>query len=206
MRSGSVSSPCRNMKALNGLIEVADIAQELDAQLDDVGDVGAEILGGEDITVDQTVVARIRRGEFGKRPDAAQSNVPPSTTKTADRCPMAADELGRGVDHDVGAVIERPHEVRRRQCVIEHQRDASRMRHRGHGTDVERVQVGIADRLRERTTFSLPATCRPPRSDPARRTWSPSCPAGNDGEEVGGSAAQARGGNDLVARVRPDSG
>ena len=35
----------------------ADIAQELNAQLDDVGDVGAEVLGGEDVAVDQAVVA-----------------------------------------------------------------------------------------------------------------------------------------------------
>ena len=83
----------------------------------------------------------------GNLPDAFQSNVAAVDDDAADRRAVTADELGQRVDDDVRAVLDRPHQVGRRQRVVDHQRHAGVVRHVGHGLDVERQQVGVADRL-----------------------------------------------------------
>ena len=65
----------------------------------------------------------------------------------ADAVAMAAHELRQRVHHDVGAVIDRPAHVGRRESVVDHQRNAVLVRDLGHRFDVEHVAARIADRL-----------------------------------------------------------
>ncbi len=51
------------------------------------------------------------------------------------------------MDHDVGAVLDRPAQVRRRQCVVDDQRHAGRVRNRGDGGDIEHVELRVTERL-----------------------------------------------------------
>jgi hypothetical protein len=60
---------------------------------------------------------------------------------------VAADELGRRVHDDVGAVLERPDQPRRGHRVVDDQRDADLVGHVGHAPDVEEVVAGVAHRL-----------------------------------------------------------
>ena len=60
---------------------------------------------------------------------------------------MAADELGRRMEHDVGAERQRPAQHRRGEGVVDHQRDLRLVRDIGDGRDVENLAAGIADRL-----------------------------------------------------------
>src|ERR671910_349587 len=56
------------------------------------------------------------------------------------RGPVAADELGRGVDDDVGSVLEGLDEVRGRQRVVHDERDARLVCRGRQSLDVERVE------------------------------------------------------------------
>ena len=40
----------------------------------------------------------------------------------SERCAVAADKLGRGMDNDVSAVFDRPDQVRRAEGIIDHDR------------------------------------------------------------------------------------
>ena len=73
----------------------------------------------------------------GNLPDAFQSNDPPSTMMPPMRGAVPAEELRQGVDHDIRAVLERPHQVRRRQRVVDDQRHAGVVRFVGDALDVE---------------------------------------------------------------------
>ena len=50
---------------------------------------------------------------------------------------MAGEELGRRVHDDVGAVLDRPAEIRRRERVVDDQRQARLMRDIGDGLDID---------------------------------------------------------------------
>ena len=60
---------------------------------------------------------------------------------------MAADELGRRMEHDVGAERQRPAQHRRGEGVVDHQRDLGGMGDLGDRRDVQHLAAGIADRL-----------------------------------------------------------
>ena len=65
----------------------------------------------------------------------------------ADRRAVPADELGRGVDDDVGAMFERAAEIRGGEGVVDHQRHAGLVGDLGDGGDVEHADLRVADRL-----------------------------------------------------------
>ena len=62
---------------------------------------------------------------------------------------MPTDELGRGMDDDIGAMLERLHQVRRGQRVVEDERQSIFMRDIGDRPNVQRIQARIADGFRE---------------------------------------------------------
>ena len=129
-----------------------EIAQQLHPQLDDERDVPEAREIPEDIPIVQPVVRRVGRGEPGEVP------VPPVELSgvdddAADRGPVAADELGGGVDHDVRPVVEGTHQEGGGHRVVHHQRDPRVVRDLRDRGEVERVELGVAhgfrvDRLR----------------------------------------------------------
>ena len=60
---------------------------------------------------------------------------------------VAADVFGGAVHHDVGAQRQRVAQVRAGHGVVNDERHAVRMRHLGHGRDVEHVDQRVADGL-----------------------------------------------------------
>ena len=60
---------------------------------------------------------------------------------------MAADKLGRGVDDNVGAVLQRTEQIRGAEGVIDDNRQAMFLGNLGNGVDVGDIGVGIAERL-----------------------------------------------------------
>ena len=66
----------------------------------------------------------------------------------AHRRAVAAQVLGHRVDDDVGAVLERPAQVRRGERVVDDERNAGAVRDVGQRGDVADVELRIADRLR----------------------------------------------------------
>ena len=62
---------------------------------------------------------------------------------------MTAEKLGQRMNRDVGAVIERLQQDRRRDGVVDHQRHAMPMRDLCQRFDVADIAGGIADRLSE---------------------------------------------------------
>jgi hypothetical protein len=65
----------------------------------------------------------------------------------ADRGAVAAEVLRRGVHDDVGAVLERPDEVRRRDRVVHDERHARGVGDPRDPRDVEHVDQRVGDRL-----------------------------------------------------------
>ena len=60
---------------------------------------------------------------------------------------MAADELGRGLDHDVGAVLQRAEQVRGGEGVVDDHRQMMLVGNCGDGLEVGQVGVRIAEGL-----------------------------------------------------------
>ena len=69
--------------------------------------------------------------------------------ETAHGDAVTTDPLGRRVDDDIGAVLERAVERRRGEGAVDHQRQARFLRHTGHGGNVKHIQTGVADDLAE---------------------------------------------------------
>src|SRR5499427_8845290 len=69
--------------------------------------------------------------------------------QAADRVAVAAEEFGQRVHHDVGAVVDRLAQVRRRQGVVDDQRHAGAARDVGDRLDVGDDAARIGDRLDE---------------------------------------------------------
>ncbi len=145
MRTARLSSPETNSHALNGLNAAPGIAQQLHPRLDDEGDIGPEVRRTEDLVVDQTVIAGIRSRVFREAARCAPIELATIDQHTADRLPVTANELGCGMHNDVGAVVERPHQIRRRNRVVEDQRHPGLMGNFGDGLDIEREQIGVAE-------------------------------------------------------------
>ena len=76
------------------------------------------------------------------------TSTPPMAT------PWPRQELGRRVEHQVGAVIERPHQIGRGEGRVDQQRQAVLVRDRRDARDVEHVEAGVAQRLAEAAAAS----------------------------------------------------
>ena len=61
---------------------------------------------------------------------------------------VTAQVLGRGMNYDVGAVLQRSAEKRRSECVVDDQRNACVVRDRPDRRDIEHVELRVADRFR----------------------------------------------------------
>ena len=66
---------------------------------------------------------------------------------TAQRGAVAADELGCGVDNDVGAMLQRTEQIRGAESVVDDNRQTVLLGDLGDGVDVGDVRVGVAERL-----------------------------------------------------------
>ena len=112
MRSFSVSSPCRNRNELNGLRAGPEVAQPFDARLHDVGEV-AEGLKETDAVIALARFEKLRKAAPVPGKSAAVHD------DSADGGAMAADEFGGGMDHDVGAVLDGPAQIRRSEGIVD---------------------------------------------------------------------------------------
>ena len=119
--------------------------------------------------------------------------------RPADAVAMSADELGGGVQHDGGAPVDGPAEVRRGECVVHDQRNAMRGGQRGQRLEVQNAAARIADRLavegsRRRRDRGLPVfqPGRVHEVDADREL------AEGVGELGDRAAVEMRGGHDLV--------
>ena len=98
IRTWRVSSPWRIWKAVERREAGAHVAQQRHPHLEDVGEVA------QSLPVPEPVIGGVRLGEFG------EFAVVPGECATIDDAPadagaMAADELGEGIDDDIGAVL-----------------------------------------------------------------------------------------------------
>ena len=122
----------------------AEVAQDLDAGLDDEG----RQAGGEQVGVDQAVVGVIRGVEVGEARVVLPGEVAAVDDHAADGGAVPADELGGGVDDDVGAALEGAEEVGGGEGVVDHDGDAEFLADFGdllEGEDVDqRVAEGLA--------------------------------------------------------------
>ena len=60
---------------------------------------------------------------------------------------MAAQELGGGVEHDIGAVLDGAAQIGRRHGIVDHQRHAGLVRNGRHLFDIEHVHARVGDGL-----------------------------------------------------------
>ena len=122
----------------------AEIAQQGDARLDDVGDRTERLhrLGPY-----RAMIARVRRIE---RRLAQRMRGPIERAavdeQAADRIAVAADIFGRGMNHDRRAVLERLGQDRRRR-VVHNKRDAEIAADLGHLGDREHRKLRVRQRL-----------------------------------------------------------
>ena len=120
----------------------ADVAEPLDAQLEDEREVA------EGLAVDDAVVRRIRVGELREAARRRPVEVAAVDDDAADRRAVAADPLRRRVDDDVGAVLDRLRE-QRGEGVVDEDRHALGVGHVGDRADVVDVEARVADGLEE---------------------------------------------------------
>ena len=122
----------------------AEVAQAHDARGDGEGEV-AERLGEL-----HAVVGRVRLDQrlvavLGAQPIERAA----IDDDAADRVAVPADELGQRVHDDVGAVLLRLAQVRRRQRVIDDERHAGLLGDGGDGRQVDEDAARVGDRLAE---------------------------------------------------------
>ena len=115
----------------------SEIAQTLHARLNDVGQRPEHL--GELHAVISRARLRDRRVLVGPCELAAIDD------DAADGGAVPAQELGGRLDHDIGAVLDRPAQVRRRHRIVDHQRHAGLVRDLRHRLDVEHVHARIGD-------------------------------------------------------------
>ena len=115
----------------------------------DCPDVRRKSRGTDDIIEADAVIARIRIAD----PRIFAAGFPVEFAAfhdyTADGCAVAADELGRAVDHDVRTPVQRTDQVGRRESGIHHQRNTVGMGDLRHRFNVHNVAVRVAQGLDE---------------------------------------------------------
>ena len=144
MRMLNVCSPWRNRNALNGESAGTDVALVLEARLEDVLR-GPQRVG--QLREDEAVVARVGLGEAGEPTARDVVERAAVDDDAADRRAVTADELRGRVHDDVGTVPQRLDEVRARERVVDHERDAVVVRDLRDAFEVEDVALGVADAL-----------------------------------------------------------
>ena len=123
------------------------VSQKLHPHLQNEGRAGHDRLfvKPEGLPVAQAVVGRVGfrdLGEFPVRP----VELSPVHDRAPDRGPVAADELGERVDHDVRSVFEGPEEIGRDR-VVDHERYSVGVGHFGQSLEIVDVVLRVADRF-----------------------------------------------------------
>lgn len=122
----------------------AEVAEQLDAELDGEG-AGAEVG-----PVPQAVVAGVGRGEVREALGvSAEVEAARVHHDAAEGGAVAAEELGGGVDDDVGAVLGGAQQVRGGHGVVDDEGDAGLVGDVGDAPDVEDVAARVAEALGE---------------------------------------------------------
>src|ERR1700680_4850313 len=115
-----------------------EIAQPFNASLHNIGEVAESFVKAD------SVIALARLEHLRKCPA-----VPRKTTAvdndTADGGPVSADELRRGVEHDVRSMLNRTAQIWGSESVVDHQRKIGFVGDGCHGVDVQNIQNRIAD-------------------------------------------------------------
>ena len=93
------------------------------------------------------MVARVGLGDFGILAACLPVEVAAVDDHAAKRGAVAADELGRGMHHDVRTVLKRAEEVRRAEGVVDYDGQAVPLGDFGNGVDVGNVGVRVAERF-----------------------------------------------------------
>ncbi len=108
------------------------------------------------IGVDQAVIRLVRLREHGVAGRIGGPGKSPAIDDdAAQRGAMAAHEFGQRMNHDIGAVIDRPHQHRRRHGIVDNQGYAMTMRNARQRLEIADVAGGVADRLAEYRTGVL---------------------------------------------------
>ena len=141
--SGRVSTPLQDVERVLRAHAGAEVAQALGAR------PHVEGRGAVGLGVDQAVVAGIGLGQRRELAGVLPVEAAAVDQDAADRDAVAAQPLGRRMQHEVGAVLERPAEAGRGEGVVDQERQAVVVRDRGDLRDVQDLEAGIADRLAE---------------------------------------------------------
>ena len=120
----------------------SEVAEQLRPGLQDVGNVHP----AEGVEEPHPVVAGVGIGQLGELA-VAPVEVALLDDRSANRCAMPADELGAGVNDDIGPVLEWLAEERRCHRVVDNERDARFVSDLGDRGEVGDVAARVADRL-----------------------------------------------------------
>ena len=134
--------PLKKEERVEGGDGGAHVAQKNGA---DVGDKRGRARG---VGERDAVITRVRRGDvrvaFGIPLEFARID-----NDSAEGGSVPADELGGGMDDDVGAVFDRTDQIRGSEGVVDDQRNVVRVRQFGERLDVGNVAVRVAERFDE---------------------------------------------------------
>ena len=110
--------------------------------------------GGRLVGEHHVVKAGIRLGQRRKFSGALARlfpvEPPAVDEQPADDYAVTGEKFRRRVINEVGAVLERAHQVRRRECRVDEQRQAVLVRELRHARDIEHLEPGVAQRFTER--------------------------------------------------------
>ena len=134
---------CQNQKGVEGRDGRPEIAQRQHAAGNGEGKI-AERLGERD-----AVIAGAGGGQCRIAPGFQPVERAAIDDGAAKRVAMAAEKLRQRMHDDIGAILDRPHQIGRGERVIDDQRHAGFLGDRGDGGDVSNNAAGIGDRLDE---------------------------------------------------------
>src|SRR5579883_2937820 len=116
----------------------AEIAQAFDASLHDIRHVAEGFIEAYAV-VTLAWLQKLREAALIPGKTAAVDD------HAANRGAMAANEFRGGVDHDIGAVLDRTAQIGRGEGVVNDQRKIILVRHSRHRGDIEHVNSRVAD-------------------------------------------------------------
>ena len=113
----------------------------------DGADIGCEGGGTGSLGKRDAMVGGVGLGDLGVLSARLPIEVTAVDDHTAQRGAVAADELGCGVDNDIGAMLQRTEQIRGAEGVVDDNRQTVLLGDLGDGVDVGDVRVGVAERL-----------------------------------------------------------
>src|SRR5579875_2795616 len=93
------------------------------------------------------MIGWIRLGKFRETPASGPIELAAIDNDAPDSRAMPTDELGGRMHDDVGPMLQRLHQIRRWNGIIDNERQTMLMRNIGHSADVQRIQTRVAHRL-----------------------------------------------------------